>query len=73
MNSAGGEKGNGMTLFAKGLLGCSGSAGGVKGAKRNAGGIIKECGGTGIRGIRTGMGGLVQLCVFVADEVLADH
>ena len=49
MNSAGGEKGNGMTLFAKGLLGCSESACGVKGAKWNAGGIIVECGGTGIR------------------------
>ena len=54
MNGAGGEWGNRLTLFATGLLACSGSAFGSEGAKRNAGGINRKCGGAGFR---TGDGG----------------
>ena len=38
MNCAGGEGCNGLTLFATGLLACSGNDGGGEGAKRNASG-----------------------------------
>ena len=64
MNGAGGEWGNRLTLLATGLLACSGSADGGGAAKRNAGGINDKCGGTGFK---TGDGGLVHLCVLVAN------
>ena len=63
-NGAGGEWGNRLTLFATGLVACSGSACGGEGGKRNAGGINGKCGGAGFK---TGDGGLVHLCVLVAD------
>ena len=63
MIGAGGEWGNRLTLFATGLVACSGSACGGEGGKRNAGGINGKCGGAGFR---TGDGGgLVHLCVLV--------
>ena len=64
MKGAGGNGGNGLKLFATGILTCSESACGGEGAKQNAGGINGKCGGTGFR---TGDGGLVHLCVLVAD------
>ena len=64
MIGAGGERGNRLTLFATGLVACSGSACGGEGGKWNAGGINGKCGGAGFR---TGDGGLVHLCVLVAD------
>ena len=70
MNGAGGEWVCRLTLFATGLLACSGSACGGEGAKRNAGGINGKCGGTGLK---RGMEGLVHLCVLVEDKVLARH
>ena len=70
MNCAGGEGSNGLTLFATGLLACSGNACGGEGAKRNAGGINGKCGGTGFK---TGVGGQVHLCVLVEGKVLAVH
>ena len=54
MNGAGGEWGNRLTLFATGLVACSGSACGGEGGKRNAGGINGKCDGAGFR---TGDGG----------------
>ena len=64
MNGAGGEWGNRLTLFATGFVACSGTAWGGEGGKRNAGGIYGKCGSTGFK---TGMEGLVHLCVLVAD------
>ena len=64
MSSADGEKVNGLTLFATGILTCSGSACGGEGAKGNAGGINGKCGG---KGFNTGVGGQVNLCMLVAD------
>ena len=64
MNVAGGDGGNGLKLFATGVLACSGSASGGEGAKRNAGGVNGKCGCTGFG---TGDGGLIHLCVLVAD------
>ena len=65
MIGAGGEWGNRLTLFATGLVACSGSACGGEGGMRNAGGINGKCAGAGFR---TGDGGgLVHLCVLVAD------
>ena len=64
MNGAGGEWCIRLKLFATGLMACSGSACGGEGGKRNAGGINGKCGGAGFR---TGMEGLVHLCVLVAD------
>ena len=64
MIGAGGEWGNRLTLFATGLVACSGSACGGERGKRNAGGINGKCCGVGFR---TGGGGLVHLCVLVAD------
>ena len=49
MNFADGERGNGLTLVATGLMACSGSACGGEGAKRNADGITGKCGGTGFK------------------------
>ena len=49
MNGAGGEWGNRLTLFATGLVACSGSACGGEGGKRNAGGINGKCGGARFR------------------------
>ena len=62
-NGAGGEWGNRLTLFAAGLVACSGSACGGEGGKRNAGGINGKCGA----GLERGMEGLVHLYVLVAD------
>ena len=53
-----------LTLFATGLVACSGSACGGEGGKRSAGGINGKCGGAGFK---TGDRGLVHLCVLVAD------
>ena len=64
MNCAGGERGNGLRLFATGLLACCGSACGGERAKRNAGGINGKCGGTGFK---MGIGGQVPLYMLVAD------
>ena len=64
MIGAGGEWGNRLTLFATGLVACSGSACGGEEGKRNAGGINGKCGS---EGFRTGDGRLVHLCVLVAD------
>ena len=49
MNCAGGERGNGLILFATRLLVCSGNAFGGGGAERNAGWINGKCGGTGFK------------------------
>ena len=49
MNYAGGERGNGLTLFATGLLECSGNACGGEGAKQDAGEINGKYGGTGFK------------------------
>ena len=46
MNCAGGERGNGLTLFTTGLLACCGSDCDGEGAKRSSGGINGKCGGT---------------------------
>ena len=54
MNGVGGECGNILTLFATGLVECSGSSCGGEGGKRNAAGINGKCGGTGFK---TGDGG----------------
>ena len=64
MNCAGGDGGNRLKLFITGILACNGIACGGEGAKWNAGGINGKCGGTEYR---TGDGGLVHLCVLVAD------
>ena len=64
MNGAGGERGNRLTLFATGFVACNGGACGGEGGKGNAVGINGKCGGAGFR---TGDGGLVPLCVLVAD------
>ena len=48
MNCAGGERGNGLPFFAKGLLACIGSVCGCEGSKRNAG-INGKCGGTRLK------------------------
>ena len=64
MTGAGGEWGNRLTLFATGSVACSGSACAGKRGKRNAGGINGKCSTTGFE---TGDGGLVHLCVLVAD------
>ena len=53
MNGVGLEWGNRLTLFAAGLMACSGSACGGEGIKRNAGGVNGKCGGTGFK---TGVG-----------------
>ena len=55
MNGAGGEWCNRLTLFATGLVACSGSACGGEGGKRNAGGINWKCGGAGDGGAGTFM------------------
>ena len=59
MNGAEGDGGNGLKIFATGILAGSGRACGGEGAKRNAGGINGKCGGTRIR---LGDMGLVHLC-----------
>ena len=59
MNGAGGKWGNRLTLFATGLLACSGRAFGGEGAKRNAGGINGKCGGTEFK---TGEWGGTLMC-----------
>ena len=64
MNGAGGDGGNGLKLFATGILACGASACGGEEAKRSAGGVNGKCGCTGFG---TGDGGLVILCVLVAD------
>ena len=64
MNGAVEEWGERLTLFATGLLSCSGNACGGEGPKQDAGGINRKCGGTGFR---TGDRGLVHLCELVVD------
>ena len=59
MNRAVGERGNGLTLFATGLLACNGNTCAGKGAKRNAGGINGKCGGTGFKTGDEGAGTLI--------------
>ena len=57
-----GERGNRLTLFATGLLACSGSACGGEGAKGNSGGIMGKNVGTGFK---TGDGGPgLFMCAF---------
>ena len=64
MKGAGGEWGNRLTLLATGLVACCRNACGGKGGKRNAGGLT---GNAVVRCLKRGMGGLVHLCVLVAD------
>ena len=59
MNGSGGEWGNRLTLFATGLLACSGSACGGEGAKQKAGRINGKCGCTGFK---TGVGAGKFMC-----------
>ena len=54
MNVVGGECGKRLTIFATGLVACSGSACGGEGEKRNADRINGKCSGTGFK---TGDGG----------------
>ena len=63
MIGVGGECGNRLTIFATGLVACTGSACGDEGGKRNAGGINgKKCGGTGFKTVDGGAGTLMCAC-----------
>ena len=73
MNCACGEGGNGLTLFATGLLEGIGKDCGSEGAKRSAGGINGKCGGTMFKRMR-GQEQFVCACGGLgASEALAKH
>ena len=62
MNDAGRVWRNRLTLFATGLVACSGSACCSEGGKRNAGGINGKCGGAGFRTRDGGAGIFMCAC-----------
>ena len=60
MIGAGGEWGNRLTLFATGLVACSGSVCGGEGGKRNA--VVGLTGNAVVRGLERGMGAGTFMC-----------
>ena len=61
MNCAGGGRGNGLTLFATGLLACRGV---LVAAKEQNGMLVGLTGNAVVRGLKRWMGGQVDVCLW---------